>query len=103
MNPGEQAIRSLVATWLEAPSRGDLERVLELMADDVVFLGPARPPMRGREAFAAASRGRKGQTTLGHLPGRQHGRSRSAVSPARARDPVPHAGFVRHTPLVRGP
>jgi uncharacterized protein (TIGR02246 family) len=26
------------------------------MADDVVFLGAGRPPMRGKEAFAAATR-----------------------------------------------
>ena len=64
MNPDEQAIRSLVATWVEATSRGDLEHVLELMADDVVFLGAGRPPMRGRDAFAAASRGREGQATV---------------------------------------
>ena len=41
---------------MEASARGDLPRVLELMADDVVFLGAGRPPMRGKEAFAAASR-----------------------------------------------
>jgi uncharacterized protein (TIGR02246 family) len=56
MDSDEQAIRSLIATWMEASARGDLGRVLELMAEDVVFLGPGRPPMRGREAFAAASR-----------------------------------------------
>lgn len=52
----EQAIRSLIATWMEASSKGDLERVLELMDEDAVFLGAGRPPMRGREAFSAASR-----------------------------------------------
>jgi ketosteroid isomerase-like protein len=51
MYSDEQAIRSLIATWMEASGRGDLGRVLELMAEDVVFLGPGRPPMRGREAF----------------------------------------------------
>jgi len=56
MNSDEQAIRALVATWLEASAVGDLNRVLELMADDVVFLGAGRPPMRGKDAFAAASR-----------------------------------------------
>lgn len=61
MNQDEQAIRALVATWMEASARGDLPRVLELMAEDVVFLGPGRPPMRGREGFAAASRAMKGE------------------------------------------
>ena len=53
----EQQIRDVVATWLEASRRNDLDRVLELMDDDVVFLGAGRPPMRGKEAFAAATRG----------------------------------------------
>ena len=64
MDNDEQAIRSLVVTWMEASAADDLPRVLELMADDVVFLGPGRPPMRGKEAFAAASRAREGQTRI---------------------------------------
>jgi uncharacterized protein (TIGR02246 family) len=67
MTADEQAIRSLVSTWFEASSKGDLPRVLELMADDVVFLGPGRPPMRGKEAFAAASRAMEGKARVeGH-------------------------------------
>ena len=64
MDSDEQAIRSVIATWLEATSRGDLERVLELMAEDVVFLAAGRPPMRGRAAFAAASRAAEGQSRI---------------------------------------
>ncbi|MDD5035284.1 MAG: SgcJ/EcaC family oxidoreductase [Methylococcaceae bacterium] len=50
----EQEIRQLVATWAEAAKRGDIETVLNLMAEDVVFLAPGQPPMRGRAAFDAA-------------------------------------------------
>jgi uncharacterized protein (TIGR02246 family) len=57
----EQAIRTLVATWLEASAQGDLDRVLQLMAEDVVFLVCGRPAMRGRDAFAAASRAMEGR------------------------------------------
>ena len=64
MNADEQAIRTLVATWLEASGKGELSRVLELMADGVVFLGPGRTPMRGREGFAAASRAMEGQRVI---------------------------------------
>jgi uncharacterized protein (TIGR02246 family) len=64
MNKDEQAIRSLVDTWMRATFAGDLDRVLELMADDVVFLGAGRPPMRGREAFAAASRAMEGKVKV---------------------------------------
>ena len=61
MNDDEQAIRSLVATWMQATAAGDLDRVLELMADDVVFLGAGRPPMRGKAEFAAATRAAEGK------------------------------------------
>jgi len=57
----EQQIRDVVATWMRASAEGDVERVLTLMAEDVVFLVPGQPPMRGREAFAAASRGMAGK------------------------------------------
>jgi uncharacterized protein (TIGR02246 family) len=64
MTDDEQAIRSLVSTWLEATSNGDVSRVLDLIADDVVFLGPGRPPMRGKESFAAASRAMDGKSRV---------------------------------------
>ena len=64
MNRDEQAIRDLVATWLEASSAGDTARVLQLMADDVVFLGAGRPSMRGKDAFAAASRAMESQSRV---------------------------------------
>jgi len=50
----ERAIRQLIAAWLDASASGDNEKVLELMTDDVVFLRPGNPPMRGKPAFAAA-------------------------------------------------
>jgi uncharacterized protein (TIGR02246 family) len=56
MDRDEQAIRSLITTWMQATAAADLPRVLELMDDDVVFLGAGRPPMRGRNDFAAASK-----------------------------------------------
>src|SRR4051794_1510096 len=53
----EQAIRDVIANWMAATIAGDLNRLLSLMAEDVVFLTPGQPPMRGRDAFAAAFRG----------------------------------------------
>ena len=64
MDSDEQAIRSLVTTWMQATARGDLARVLTLMADDVVFLGAGRPPMDGKDAFAAASRAMEGKVRI---------------------------------------
>jgi uncharacterized protein (TIGR02246 family) len=50
----EDQIRALVQTWQSATMAGDIDTVLSLMTDDVVFLVPGRPPMRKAE-FAAAS------------------------------------------------
>lgn len=55
MQTDEAQIRQLVAAWMAATKAGDVDTVLELMADDVVFLVPGRPPMRKAE-FAAAAR-----------------------------------------------
>ena len=52
----EQAIRQLVEDWLDASKRGDLEAVLRLMTDEVVFMVPGKDPF-GKEEFAANSRG----------------------------------------------
>ncbi|SRR6266540_1459917 len=56
MSSDEQAIREVISTWLRATTAGDLSCVLQLMDDDVVFLGPGRPPMRGKDAFVEATR-----------------------------------------------
>ena len=50
----EQEIRQLVSTWMTATQAGDVETVLSLMVDDVVFLVCGRPPMRGKKEFAAS-------------------------------------------------
>ena len=56
MTADERAIRELVATWMAASRAGDLDTVLGLMTEDVVFMVPGRAPF-GKEAFAAQSRG----------------------------------------------
>jgi uncharacterized protein (TIGR02246 family) len=61
MNEDEKKIREVIATWMRATAEGDLQRVLSLMAEDVVFLIAGQQPMRGREAFAAASRAAEGK------------------------------------------
>ena len=52
----ETAIRELIATWHRATAAGDIEAILPLMSDDVVFLIPGQPPMKGREQFATSLR-----------------------------------------------
>jgi uncharacterized protein (TIGR02246 family) len=56
MTNDEQAIREVIATWMKASAAGDTATVLSLMADDVVFLVPGRPPF-GKKEFAAAQPG----------------------------------------------
>jgi uncharacterized protein (TIGR02246 family) len=46
MQDDEQAIRDLVSTWINASNARDSQRVLTLMADDVVFLVAGQKPMR---------------------------------------------------------
>jgi len=53
MRDDKQLIRDLIATWQRATATGDLPQLLSLMAEDIVFLLPGQPPMRGRDAFAA--------------------------------------------------
>src|SRR5436190_12238840 len=64
MDADERAIRNVIATWMEATVAGDLPRVLALMDDDVVFLGPGRPAMRGKDGFAAATRAIDGKNRV---------------------------------------
>jgi uncharacterized protein (TIGR02246 family) len=60
MDADEAAIRQLVSTWHAASRAGDVDTVLSLMSDDVLFLVPGREPMRKQE-FAALSRPQPGQ------------------------------------------
>lgn len=62
MQTDEQQIRQLVATWMSATKAGDLQTVLDLMADDVVFLVTGRPPMIGKAAYASAAQPQPGQS-----------------------------------------
>jgi uncharacterized protein (TIGR02246 family) len=52
----ERKIRELIETWHRASAAGDVDAVLPLMAEDVVFLTPGQPPRRGREWFGTAMR-----------------------------------------------
>jgi uncharacterized protein (TIGR02246 family) len=60
MQSDDDQIRQLVATWHTASKAGDVETVLGLVTDDVVFLVPGRAPMR-KDEFASASRAQAGE------------------------------------------
>jgi len=58
MTEDERAIRALIDNWMQASRQGDVEAVLSLMADDVVFMVPGREPF-GKKEFAQTSQGMK--------------------------------------------
>ena len=60
MQNDEQEIRELVSQWMAASKAGDVDTVLSLMADDVVFLVPGQPVMR-RADFASKARAQSGR------------------------------------------
>jgi uncharacterized protein (TIGR02246 family) len=57
MNADEQAIRGLIAQWHRASAAGEVQTVLGLMSEDVVFLVAGKPPMKGRGSFEKGLRG----------------------------------------------
>jgi uncharacterized protein (TIGR02246 family) len=59
----EQEIRALITKWLKASRAGDLDTLLNLMTEDVVFLTPGNPPMH-RQDFIAASKSMAGKITF---------------------------------------
>ena len=60
MQSDEQEIRQLVSTWMTASKAGDVDTILSLTADDVVFLVPGQPVMCKAD-FAVAARAQSGQ------------------------------------------
>jgi uncharacterized protein (TIGR02246 family) len=44
------AIRDLLAAWAEAMKAQDIARLLTLVTEDIVFLPPNHPPVRGKQA-----------------------------------------------------
>jgi len=59
MQQDEQAIRDVIESWHERSRNGEVDGVLELMTDDVVFTVVGRPPF-GKQEFADSSRKMKG-------------------------------------------
>ena len=55
MTPDEQQIRLLMDQWRALTAAGDVNGLLSLMTEDVVFLTPGNPPI-GKEEFASGFR-----------------------------------------------
>jgi uncharacterized protein (TIGR02246 family) len=64
MQNDEAQIRGVIETWMRATAAGDVDTVLSLMTDDVVFMVPGAAPF-GKEVFANASKGMQGAAISG--------------------------------------
>lgn len=53
MGPDEQEIHAVHSIWIDAVNAGDLDRLLTLTTDDVVFVNPGQAPF-GRDGFSIA-------------------------------------------------
>lgn len=56
MGSDERMIRDVIDRWHQATTASDVDAVLGLMAEDVVFLVAGNPPMIGRSVFAKSLR-----------------------------------------------
>ena len=54
MSDDERAIRNVVDTWMSATRAGDIDAVLDLMTDDIIFLTPGAEPF-GKDEFRERS------------------------------------------------
>ena len=61
MKNDEQQIRDLIQKWMNATKEGDIETVLGLMTDDVVFMVAGQEPF-GKDAFRKAIESMKSET-----------------------------------------
>ena len=52
----EEAIAAVIGRWHRATAEGDVDAVLRLMTDDVVFLAAGQPPM-SKDGFEKGLRG----------------------------------------------
>ena len=69
MTDDERAIRTLIDTWMSATRDGDVDAVLRLMADDVIFMVPGQKPF-GKREFAATSAGMRNVRFTGEATSR---------------------------------
>jgi uncharacterized protein (TIGR02246 family) len=56
MNTDEKVIREVIGRWHDRTVAGDVEAVLELIAEDAVFLTPGHSPIEGRARFETSLR-----------------------------------------------
>jgi uncharacterized protein (TIGR02246 family) len=53
--------RELIQTWLRASAENQLDVILNLMDEDVIFLRQGMPPMRGKQTYAETFKANAGK------------------------------------------
>jgi len=62
MQTDEAQLRQLVSTWMNATKSGDIDTVVGLMTEDVVFLRPGKSPMNKKE-FAEIAKAQSSESS----------------------------------------
>lgn len=94
MGTDERRIREVHSTWIDAVNSGDLARLLTLVTDDVVFLGPGQMPS-GRAEFSANFSAAQRQVRVNCVSELEEVVVTSEVAYTRSRDTLsvtPHGG-----------
>jgi uncharacterized protein (TIGR02246 family) len=111
-DPDTAKVRALVEAWCAASEAGDLDALLPLMTDDILFLTPANPPMT-RAAFIAGFSAMQGKVRIACHSNIQEitidgplailrNQLVVEIHPLSGGDPIRHAGDVLSV-LRRGP
>lgn len=103
MRTDEQAIRDLIKTWLAASEALDLDALLPLMAEDVVFMVPGKEPF-GKAEFAVTMEKNKGIAMKTHSDIREiqvlgnwafmRNYLEVTMTPPGAKGPIHRSGYV---------
>ena len=94
MGADERQIREVHSTWIDAVNAGDLDRLLTLVADDVVFLNPGQAPF-GRAEFSANFSAAQREVRISCVSELEEVVVASEVAYTRSRDALsvtPHGG-----------
>jgi uncharacterized protein (TIGR02246 family) len=103
MTDDERAIRDLVDRWMAASRSGDVDTLLELMTDDMIFMVPGREPF-DKDEFRAMSQSMRGFDVDGRAEIRElrvlgdwgwiRNHIEVTVSPPGGDEPVHRSGYT---------
>jgi len=103
MSEDERAIREVVETWMDATRHGDIDRVLDLMTDDVLFMTAGREPF-GKAEFKGNSEALSGARVDGRAEVREvevlgdrawiRNHIEVTMTPPGGTDPVRRSGYT---------